>query len=73
MAGWVILATTFMREFSTSLFLYTPRSEPVGPLLYHLWIDGYQGRMAALGVVVSLASLVLVALARRVMRVSQVG
>ncbi|HXF81643.1 MAG TPA: iron ABC transporter permease [bacterium] len=70
MAGWAILATIFMREFSTSLFLYTPRSEPVGPLLYHLWIDGQQGRMAALGVVVSLTSVVLVALARRVSHAS---
>ncbi len=68
MAGWAILATIFIREFSTSLFLYTPRSEPVGPLLYHLWVDGQQGRMAALGVVVSLASVGLVALARRVSR-----
>lgn len=73
MAGWVILVTIFMREFSTSLFLYTPRSEPVGPLLYHLWIDGQQGRMAALGVVVSLASLVLVAVARRVTRGPLIG
>ena len=68
MAGWAILATIFMREFSTSLFLYTPRSEPVGPLLYHLWIDGLHGRMAALGVVVSLVSVVLVAGARRASR-----
>ncbi len=65
LAGWAILATIFMREFSTSLFLYTPRSEPVGPLLYHLWIDGLHGRMAALGVTVSLVSVVLVAVARR--------
>jgi iron(III) transport system permease protein len=72
-AGWAILATIFMREFSTSLFLYTPRSEPVGPLLYHLWIDGQQGRMAALGVVVSVASLVLVAVVRRVTRVPLTG
>jgi iron(III) transport system permease protein len=68
-AGWAILATIFMREFSTSLFLYTPRSEPVGPLLYHLWVDGQQGRMAALGVAVSAVSLALVAGARRLARV----
>lgn len=73
MAGWAILATIFIREFSTSLFLYTPRSEPVGPLLYHLWIDGQQGRMAALGVVVSLASVALVSLARRVSRTQVAG
>lgn len=68
MAGWAILATIFMREFSTSLFLYTPRSEPIGPLLYHLWIDGQHGRMAALGVVVSLTSVLLVAAAGRIAR-----
>ncbi|MDR7521904.1 MAG: iron ABC transporter permease [Armatimonadota bacterium] len=72
-AGWVILATIFMREFSTSLFLYTPRSEPVGPLLYHLWLDGHQGRMAALGVVISLTSLAMVAAARRAMGRFQAG
>ncbi len=73
MAGWAFLATVFMREFSTSLFLYSPRSEPVGPLLYHLWIDGQQGRMAALGVVVSLASVLLVTAARRVSRTPLAG
>ncbi len=65
LAGWAILATIFMREFSASLFLYTPSSEPVGPLLYHFWIDGLQGRMAALGVLVSVVSVLLVAGARR--------
>jgi iron(III) transport system permease protein len=68
MAGWAILATIFMREFSLSLFLYTPNSEPLGPLLYHFWIDAQAGRMAALGVIVSLASVVLVTIARRVSR-----
>ncbi|MGH2349741.1 MAG: ABC transporter permease [bacterium] len=68
MAGWAILATIFMREFSLSLFLYTPASEPLGPLLYHFWIDAQAGRMAALGVLVSLASVALVTVARRVSR-----
>jgi ABC-type Fe3+ transport system permease subunit len=62
-----------MREFSTSLFLYTPRSEPIGPLLYHLWIDGQSGRMAALGVGVSLVSVVLVAAVRRIARTPLTG
>jgi iron(III) transport system permease protein len=65
LAGWAILFTIFIREFSTSVFLYTPRAEPVGPLLYHLWQDAQPGRMAALGVVVSAVCVVVVALARR--------
>lgn len=65
LAGWAILFTIYVREFSTSVFLYTPRAEPVGPLLYHLWQDAQPGRMAALGVAVSLVCVVVVALARR--------
>ncbi len=65
LAGWAILFTIYIREFSTSVFLYTPRAEPVGPLLYHLWQDAQPGRMAALGVVVSLICVGMVALARR--------
>lgn len=65
LAGWAILFTIYVREFSTSVFLYTPRAEPVGPLLYHLWQDAQPGRMAALGVVVSLICVVVVGLARR--------
>lgn len=69
-AGWILLATIFMREFSLSLFLYTPSSEPVGPLLYFMWLDGLTGPLAALGLLVSVVSTVLVALASRYARVT---
>jgi iron(III) transport system permease protein len=65
LAGWILLATIFIREFSLSVFLYTPASEPIGPLLYHLWLDGLHGRMAALGVVLTLVCLGLVTIAMR--------
>ena len=68
-AGWILLATIFIREFSLSVFLYTPASEPIGPLLYHLWLDGLHGRMGALGVIVTLLCVGLVMVARRVGRV----
>jgi iron(III) transport system permease protein len=64
-AGWILLATIFIREFSLSLFLYTPASEPVGPLLYHLWLDGLHGRMGALGLIVTALCFGLIFLARR--------
>lgn len=67
-AGWILLATIFIREFSLSVFLYTPSSEPIGPLLYHFWLDGLHGRMGALGVLVTLLSVALVMVARRVGR-----
>jgi iron(III) transport system permease protein len=71
MAGWIILATIYIREFSLSVFLYTPSSEPIGPLLYHLWLDGLTGQMGALGVLVTLLCLGLVIVARRIGRDSK--
>ncbi len=65
MAGWIILVTIFMREFSATLFLYSPGSEPLGPLLYFLYLDGMRGRVAAIGIVISVISVVLIAIAQR--------
>jgi iron(III) transport system permease protein len=67
-AGWIILATIFMREFSATLFLYSPGAEPLGPLLYFLYLDGMRGRVAAVGVVISIISTILIAVAQRFSR-----
>jgi iron(III) transport system permease protein len=64
MAGWIILATIFIREFSISIFLYSPGSEPLRPLLYFFCLDGEYGRMAAVGLVISAISVVLMAVAQ---------
>ena len=68
MAGWIILATIFMREFSATLFLYSPGAEPLGPLLYFLYLDGMRGRVAAIGLVISVISVILIAVAQRYSR-----
>jgi iron(III) transport system permease protein len=68
MAGWIILVTIFMREFSATLFLYSPGAEPLGPLLYFLYLDGMRGRVAAIGLVISVISVVLIAIAQRYSR-----
>lgn len=67
-AGWIILATIYLREFSTSVFLYSPGSEPIGPLLYHFYVDGNLGPMCSVAAVVSIVSVVLILIARRVGR-----
>ncbi|HEY1372382.1 MAG TPA: iron ABC transporter permease [Candidatus Binatia bacterium] len=67
-AGWIILATIFLREFSTSIFLYSPGSEPVGPLLYHFYVDGNLGPMCSLGIIVSVICLILIVVAKRLGR-----
>jgi hypothetical protein len=50
-AGWITLATIFIREFSILLFLYSPGSEPLGPLLYFYYLYGAYGRIATVGLV----------------------
>ena len=64
-AGWIILATIFLREFSTSIFLYSPGSEPLGPLLYHFYVDGNLGPMCSLALIVSVVCITLIVVARR--------
>jgi iron(III) transport system permease protein len=68
MAGWIILVTIFIREFSATLFLYSPGSEPLGPLLYFLYLDGMRGRVAAIGLVISAISVILIAIAQHYSR-----
>jgi iron(III) transport system permease protein len=65
-AGWIILATIFLREFSTSIFLYSPGSEPLGPLLYHFYVDGNLGPMCSLAIIVSVICILLIVVARRI-------
>jgi iron(III) transport system permease protein len=68
-AGWIILATIYLREFSMSVFLYSPGSEPLGPLLYHFYVDGNLGPMCSLALIVSVVCIVLILLARRIGKV----
>jgi iron(III) transport system permease protein len=64
-AGWIILATIYLREFSTSVFLYSPGAEPIGPLLYNFYTDGYFGPMCSLAMIVSMICIILILIARR--------
>lgn len=64
-AAWIVLATIFIREFSISIFLYSPGSEPLGPLLYFYYLDGDYGRMAAVGLVITMICALLVTVAQK--------
>jgi iron(III) transport system permease protein len=68
LAGWIILATIFIHEFSMSIFLYSPGSEPLGPLLYFYYLDAAYGRMAAVGLVISVVCTILIAVALKISR-----
>src|SRR5262245_30013532 len=69
-AGWIILATIYLREFSTSIFLYSPGAEPLGPLLYHFYVDGNLGPMCSLALIVSAVCIVLILIARKIGKAS---
>jgi iron(III) transport system permease protein len=68
-AGWIILSTIYLREFSTSVFLYSPGSEPLGPLLYHFYVDGNLGPMCSLALIVSVICVVMILIARKIGKV----
>jgi len=68
-AGWIILSTIYLREFSTSVFLYSPGSEPLGPLLYHFYVDGNLGPMCSLALIVSVICVVMILVARKIGKV----
>ena len=70
-AGWIILSTIYLREFSTSIFLYSPSSEPLGPLLYHFYVDGNLGPMCSLAIIVSGICIVMIIAARRLGHVGE--
>lgn len=69
-AGWIRPATIFRREFSPSLFLYTLSSEPMGPLLYFIWLDRFTGPVGALEILVSIVLPVLAVVARSYLRIA---
>ncbi len=69
LAGWIILATIFLREFSASVFLYSPGSEPLGPLLYHFYVDGNLGPLCSLALIISMVCVTLIMIARKIGRV----
>lgn len=73
LAGWIVLATFFIREFSMSIFLYSPGAEPLGPLLYFYYQEGSFGAMAGVGVLITLVSVVLVVGTRVFVRGEAVG
>jgi len=66
--GWILLATQFIREFGTSIFLYSPGAEPMGPLIFFLYQDTRYGIIGALGLLVCTISMILAAVGLRYTR-----
>ena len=50
-------------------FSILPGSEPLGPLLYHFYVDGNLGPMCSLALIVSVVCITLILVARRIGKV----
>ncbi len=62
-SGWILMATMFVRELSVSVVLSRPGNEVMAVQILRFAEDGLWGRLSALGIVMIIASTVLVLLA----------
>jgi iron(III) transport system permease protein len=68
LAGWIIVVVYAMRELSASIVLYSPGREVVAVRIWNEYQNGSFQSVAALGVLLSAASLLLVAVAALLLR-----
>ncbi len=65
MSGYVLLFVTFLKEYSSALFLYAPGSEVIGTTLITLGRNGDTGPMAALATIQTAITFVIILMSRR--------
>jgi iron(III) transport system permease protein len=61
-SGWVLMATMFFRELTLSVILSRPGSEVLAVQILRFSEDGQWGKLSALGIVMIVVSILLVAL-----------
>lgn len=64
-AGWIYIVTVSVRELSSSILLYSPGNEVLSIRIFEQWDNGQTTELAALGVVMVLSLVLLVAVARK--------
>jgi iron(III) transport system permease protein len=63
LAGWVYVMIVSIRELSSSILLYSHNTRVLAVSIWEFWENGDTGVLAALGVVMVAALMVLVAVA----------
>jgi iron(III) transport system permease protein len=61
----VLLFITFLKEYSTALFLFAPGSEVIGTSMIALGRNGDTGPVAALATIQTIITIVVIVLSRR--------
>ncbi len=70
MSGYVLLFITFLKEYSSALFLYAPGTEVIGTTLITLGRNGDTGPMAALATIQTAITFVVILMSRRFLGVN---
>lgn len=65
LAGWTYIVMVSFRELSSSILLYSPGSEVLSVLIFSQWENGQFTQLSALGVMMILILVVVVAIAQR--------
>lgn len=67
-AGSIYVMLQSVKEFSTSVMLYTSGNEVISVIFYDLWAHGFVSDLAAIGVVFMITLMIMVAIIERVSR-----
>jgi iron(III) transport system permease protein len=67
LSGFVILFISFLREYSSALFLVTRDSEVIGTTMIQLWRQGASGPVAALSAVQLAVTFVVLVISQRLL------
>ena len=68
LAGWIYVVIVSARELSSSILLWGPGGEVLSVMIFDLWQSGHPQELAALGILLVLALLAVIAAARRLFR-----
>jgi iron(III) transport system permease protein len=64
-AGWLYIVIVSIRELSSSILLYGPRTEVLSIVIFEMWENGQYVELSALGVLMIGALLALALVANR--------
>lgn len=64
-AGWIYIVMVSVRELSSSILLYSPGNEVLSILIWEQWENGQLTELAALGVLMVVGLVILVAVAHK--------
>jgi iron(III) transport system permease protein len=65
LAGWIYIVMVSVRELSSSILLYSPGNEVLSILIWEMWENGQFTELAALGVLMVTALVILVVVAQK--------